>query len=231
VRGDGACSFIYRYIPRKSCSQFDSLPPQILATDRVASSSGERRASGCSGERLLSSGASALEGQQKQQVASVCNCGGCSASHRTNHIGAVVGPLLAEWLRSTKTFAAATDVAPSLLGLVPHILQWLSVAKTKGEKKGGGELELAVRNHALDGLRTIITLAQNAPKGATLDAGYAAACAQCADAVAALLQNSIALETSHVRALLELLLVASHAALLGASLSVLLPCIPPPLFQ
>ena len=80
MRGDGACSFIYRYIPRKSCSQFDSLPPQILATDRVASSSGERRARGCSGERLLSSGASALEGQQKQQVASVCNCGGCSAS-------------------------------------------------------------------------------------------------------------------------------------------------------
>ena len=226
----------------------------ILATDCVVSS-GERRASGGSGcggsgeRRLSSAGASARDGQQqKQQVASVCNCGGCSASHRTNHIGAVVGPLLAPWLRSIKVFAAGAEITPSLLGLVPHvlqvsaicfvlptsafclysnilrshslnILQWLPVAKTG--KKGGGELELVVRNHALDGLRTILALAQDARGDAAPGAGFAAACAQCADAVSTLLQNSTALETSHVRALLELLLVASHAALPGASPSLL----------
>ena len=106
-----------------------------------------------------------------------------------------------------------------------NILQWLPVAKTG--KKGGGELELVVRNHALDGLRTILALAQDARGDAAPGAGFAAACAQCADAVSTLLQNSTALETSHVRALLELLLVASHAALPGASPS--LPFRSPPL--
>ena len=100
-----------------------------------------------------------------------------------------------------------------------NILQWLPVAKTG--KKGGGELELVVRNHALDGLRTILALAQDARGDAAPGAGFAAACGQCADAVSTLLQNSTALETSHVRALLELLLVASHAALPGASPSLL----------
>ena len=164
------------------------------------------------------------------QVASVCNCGGCSAAHRVNQIGAVVGPLLQPWLESTRQnvfaavhgskaeiVAAVTTARIALLGFVPHLLRWLR----QNEKQPLLVLELTVRNQALGGLASILKMAKESKSTDAAAAAEAEAdgedccvqfgegCAKCFDIVCGLLKTSTSLETSHVRALLEVLLVTT----------------------